>query len=1373
MKYRLILLGIFLSLARSSDGGQLIQRHEFRKPAGSARKTFFLKKVDGAPQIDGRLDGPAWKGAAISKQFRVGPVKKPKSNTVLMAVFDDACLYLAARCGVPEAAKLKRLITTTMAETSRVWGDDCIDFKLSPDNGNTTFQFIANANAARYDSKNADHSWNSNWRCAASEGEKSCCIELAIPLKDLDIPTIVPGMALLLVFGRTDRTQTPTELSTAFGEPYGSIQKGAEIVLGTRAEYETARAAGAFTREANLALYTDRDQYPTFQKLGMARLRVTSAQTGDKVVGKLAIQVALRQGDRLVASERIEAVACPVLDFDWPVRGHKPGAYQLEVSLSDGKGVFASASREIVLKEQEVAKSGRIPITLTPSASEIPNWPVTFGVPFAWGALDSAEHVRLVDARGREVPIQVEVTGRWSKEGSIRWLLVDACVPVTETEERFFLEYGPTVRRAEVAKPIAVEETDEAVTVSTGPLRFSVPKKQSPGMTSMWYDRNGDSQFSDSEQLLKDDPARGPYLVDEPGTVFLGSRDSDVEVCVEQSGPIKACVAVSGWHVSESGAKLGKFILRYYAYRGLPYVRVFHTFVITADSDKVRYRNIGYSIPFGSRTYCFGTPPVSSGTFSSRTIGSGGAYLLQRDDLFYKVHEHGQFKEEGEKSEGWVAAGHPGSFLTVCVKDFWQQFPKELEVLPTQINVHFWPRHGAAPVRTGENLSIRNVYHQWFAHEGQVLNFKVPQEVLPFVKQDSEKYNYPSAKVANAIGLAKTHEMLLYVHPEDWEGAGSRDVNRIFQSAPAAVIDPKWLCQTEVFGRMLPRKEEEYPRIEKALGETIACIMRHRVMDRDYGMFNYGDSHHNWYWQERRWNLHRIWRNTHHGWTRWPWLMFARTGEKVILDWAESNARHVADVDHCHYTTKEFEGIGYPREKTVGGICDYKGFVHWASGGRLAYNSAADAMIWHYYMTGNRRSLTTAHEHGVALVADGRPLPHREGSGRATSTCALYFLTWDNDYLEFLERTVDTLLNSQSEDGRFPQWENFAPYLQRYVDLTQSRRGMKAMARWGDWIAAQPNPPSGYHAKINILAHAYLYTGDAKYLRPAASAVSAFVDYLYEGPDPRYRGMAIPHASNLDQSYFMQEAPYYLTAIEQHGGEAEKVSPTKTAIRVLSREKIDGKQKYVFHAQLLQERDGPFTLEVGVRGYEKVTYAGVLAGAAGKEVRAEGAPEPLRKHALLRFEVPADGESRYHLRIMADRNFFVTVPMTHSVPGLKEIYPIFPGGITIGGFRYFFNVPAKADSFSMIYKGRAWPLQFEVFAPDGGVAAKDVWIGSNDLTCPERRTTIDVGDRPKVGWSFSVMGYGQARLLRFEATPSDEKRPFYFAVAREKLFEPK
>ncbi len=950
---------------------------------------------------------------------------------------------------------------------------------------------------------------------------------------------------------------------------------------------------------------------------------------------------------------------------------------------------------------------------------------------------------------------------------SIRWLQVDCAPPVGGEPRTYTLEYGPEVTRAPVAAPLLSEQTDAEITVSAGPLKLVVPRTEPSGIGQVWLDADGDGELADAERVLTSDAALGPYLTDAAGVQYLGSRDAEAEVVLEESGPLKACVRISGWHVAETGERLGKYIMRLYVYRGLPQVRVMHTFIITADSDEAQYADIAWSLPFESYQYSVGTPSVSSGR-----VPEQGAYLLQRDDLCYKLYHDGVFKEEGEKAEGWATVGRPGRWMTLVVRDFWQQFPKELEVTRDALTVHFWPAHGEAPVRSGDNLSIRNAYQQWFAHEGRVLDFRVPEEFLQFVKEDSERYNWPSAKVANAIGLAKSHEMLLHFHTRDWESARSRDVSRVFQDAPTAVVDPEWMCDSGVFGSMHVQDREQFPVVETALDETLDNIARLRAMDRDYGMFNWGDSHHNWDWAPRRWNMHRIWRNTHHGWTRWPWLMYARSGDKALLDWADANARHVADVDHCHYATDDLVRQTYPLQKQVGGICDYKGFVHWASGGRLHYNSIADSMIWHYYMTGNERSLTAALEHGAALVADGKPLPHREGSGRATSTAALYFLTWDNDYLEFLERTVDTLLNTQEEDGRFPQWENFAPYLQRYVDLTRSRRAMAAMARWGDWICAQPPAAEGYHAKINVLAHAYLYTGDEKYLRAAAYDVSSFVDYVYRGPDPRYQGQFIIQHTNLDQSYFMQEVPYYLTAVERLGHQPTPDQPTRTTIRALSRETIDGEERYVFEARLRQQTDEPFVLSVAVSGYAGASYTAELTSVDGGDaITAAAAPQHTDRATDLELTAPADGRLEYSLRVICEQNFFVSVPITGDQPQVQEVYPIFPQGTWAGdGFRFFFDVPAGARDFALRYKGRSWPLQIDLQDPAGQVVSRDVRIGSSDLT--ERAQRVTVGNAGATGWSFAIHGYGQACLLGFDASPAPVDHRFYFAASAQKVFQP-
>ena len=1361
-----VLMGAILVLVGSArpGGAEFIEAVSFRSERPPERTVVHAMRTASAPAVDGVLDEAWWEQAMVSPAFVYGGSQPGSNPTSLRAAFDADNLYLAAQCAVPDLATLKRDVPIEVRD-GNVWGDDCIDLKLSADGGVTVLQFLINANGAYWDLRDGDGRWDPDWSCAATLDDDAYRLEMAIPLGEIGVPALQPGMSLLFTCGRNSRD--PRQMTTAFGEAYGDLLKAAELVLGTPEE-RAARALGlGMTRDVELALYLDRDRYPSFQSLATGRVRGVSSSTGPALQGAPVIEIALLRDGREVEVKSVAPVESPVLDFDWRLAGIEPGPGEIEVRLRDDGGVFASARQDFVVERATAARSGRIPLKVTPAPADFGAWPVTFGVPLPWGALDAEEHVRLLDDAGREVPMQATVAGRWSKQGSIRWLLVDCAPPVGGAQGTYTLEYGPEVSRAAVAAPLLAEQTDAEITINTGPLKMVLPRTEPSGIGQVWLDADGDGEFSDAERVLTPDAALGPSMTDATGLQYLGSRDAEAEVVLEEAGPLKACVRISGWHVAETGERLGKYIMRLYAYRGLPHVRAMHTFIITADSDEAQYSDIAWSLPFRGLDYVLGTPNASVGR-----VPEQGAYLLQRDDLCYKLYEGGAFKEEGEKAEGWVTVGAPGRFLTLAVRDFWQQFPKELEVTRDALTVHFWPSHGEGRIRTGDNLSIRNAYQQWFAHEGRVLDFRVPEEYLAFVKQDSEQYNWPHAKVANAIGLAKTHEMLLYFHPQDWEAARSREVNRVFQDAPAAVVEPEWMCDSGVFGSLHPQDREAFEPVETALDETLDNISRLRAMDRDYGMFNWGDSHHNWDWATRRWNMHRIWRNTHHGWTRWPWLMYARSGDKAVLDWAEANARHVADVDHCHYATDDLEALTYPLQKRVGGICDYKGFVHWASGGRLYYNSIADSMIWHYYMTGDQRSLTTALEHGAALIADGKPLPHREGAGRSTSAAALYFLTWDNDYLEFLERTVDTLLNTQEEDGRFPQWENFAPYLQRYVDLTGSRRAMAAMVRWGDWICAQPPAAEGYHAKINILAHAYLYTGDEKYLCAAAYDVSSFVDYVYRGPDPRYQGQFIIQHSNLDQSYFMQEVPYYLTAVERLGHQPTPDQPTQTRIRALSRETIDGEERYVFDARIRQEADAPLELTVTVDGYAGFSYAAELTPVEGGDaVTATAAPAHAERATTLELAAPADGRLEYALRVTCEKNFFVTVPVTSADAPVREVYPIFRDGTWVGeGFRWFFAVPEDARDFTLRYKGRSWPLQVDLQDPAGQVVSRDVWIGSNDLN--ERSQRVAVGDAGATGWSFAVYGYGQACLLGFDASPAPADQSFYFAASAQKLFRP-
>ena len=122
---------------------------------------------------------------------------------------------------------------------------------------------------------------------------------------------------------------------------------------------------------------------------------------------------------------------------------------------------------------------------------------------------------------------------------------------------------------------------------------------------------------------------------------------------------------------------------------------------------------------------------------------------------------------------------------------------------------------------------------------------------MALVKKDGS--NYLSMPDCNAMGLSKTHHLLFQFHNGNWDQARARSVHQVFQFHPTAVADPEWVCDSKVFGEIAARDPENFPQTEKAIDGLIERFIRQQDEDRDYGMWNFGDAHHNWIWGERRW----------------------------------------------------------------------------------------------------------------------------------------------------------------------------------------------------------------------------------------------------------------------------------------------------------------------------------------------------------------------------------------------------------------------------------------------------------------------------------------------------------------------------------------
>ena len=1361
--------------------------YRFIDAGEDSARTWYVPRVPNADgqsvKIDGKLDDVFWKSAPKLTEF-VDEVGK-QGKTSLQVGYDSKYLYLGVHCRTLAAQPLVSK-PPAGSRDERVWGGHCIDFKVGVPG--KVFQFLVAPNGALVDMEDGNRAWNAPCDVATTVTDKGYVVEMRIVYGAFHFPTDADGHWLQLAFGRA----TPDEQLQTLSSPYGSVEHAPKLVFGTQKNADRVQSARFISRKTSLIWSTDREEFSTAVPSSSGRVRIIDLG-GERLQHEAGLQFAVTDGKRDLIVERIYPIEGRLLDYDVALTALDPGVYTAELRLLDGDQVFDRVARRLVVKPSSARRAGRIGLTVPACPAALPAWPVTFGVPFPEGALDSDEHLRLSDADGREIPLQTKVTGRWSRGGTVRWVLADAVIPVRTTEQKLTLDYGIDVRRSAAggsvlpggaqADPAAQPKTGltvseatmadgrAALRIESKRLKAWLPRTKTPGLIEVEAD--GSLRFRAGAEA-------GPYLIDEAGTIYYGNLDPDPEVVVEDAGPVKVCLRVKGWHVSETGQRLGKFILTYRFYEGVPHVFMDHTFIVTADSDKVRYRDIGYAVNDNIGQGVFGAPRLVP---FNLTGADDNAYLLQRDDLYGKVVVKGRFYEEFGRAEGWVSAGG----TAVSIRDFWQNFPKELEVAPDRLTVHFWPGHAEGPFRTGERLNARNAYQCWFAHEGPLLDFKAPDEVVQLVKQDGS--NFDGLLQANAMGLAKTHHLLFQFHDGNWDRARVRSTHRVFDLQPTAVLDPAWVCGSGTFGRIAPRRPDRHAETERAIDGLVARFARQQAEDRDYGMWNFGDAHHNWIWHERRWRLYRTWRATHHSWPRWPWLQFVRSGSFDTLRYARRNGYHVADISHCHFTDDAFRTAKYPRGKAVGGICDYKGLVHWCAGNRFGYNSVADVLLQHYYLTGDLRARDTALAHGQALLDQDRSTGGREGSARLMSLVALYQHTWDNHYLKLIDRHIEAMSRQTVEEAVFSDESSasrathtlWTPAFLSYVDLTGSERGKAFIARWCDYLTRvgdaalfghQEGIASGGAATLAHLTYGWRVTGNPRFLSAAQDRNRRYISAPYTGDDPRFDNGPVAARRNMPLSFWMTDVGYYLAALDDYG-QTPPVWETSTrpAIASLWEGPVDGVPRKMFYARIRQPEEGPFRIRLSVSKRNHVAELKPLSG--GRVLRAT-ARQATRFTSMetIELDVPADDCLEYAFRLHTDEGYaLISLPVATGQQGLQEVYPVRTRRryVTIhGDHPFYFDLPPQTAQCRLLYQGEQGHRM--IFRNAAGQVVHD----RVSLQTSGRTEAILEPTGSRRGWSLTYSGDEGAKCLIgvVEIRPAAARRRMWLSVGPDRFFWP-
>jgi len=674
------------------------------------------------------------------------------------------------------------------------------------------------------------------------------------------------------------------------------------------------------------------------------------------------------------------------------LRGLRVSTVRLHVELRDADGGTHGAGETwLTAAPAAPLEAGlRIPLRLDlpEGAASVREYPVTFGAPMPAGALWSAEGLRLVDGKGRELPSQLEAAGLWAEDGSVKWLWVNALVSGGSGD--LALEKAGRTAASEPATPVNVVESDGRVVVDTGVASYAIV----PGGALVEEVRTAGRRVAGAGD------ARGLYVVDQRGRSARAST-SGAEIQVESRGPISAVLRIEGDYLTDEGEALARHITRLHFAAGRPEARAVHTLLLTRDSSQVWFREIGWEFEVAAGGEAKAVLAVSaenaeesvtvplSGGKSARIIQEEGVQLGMHPhatrDLWWDVYPRGRDRfavrsgdallREGERLGDWaLLTGAGGGWLVSCRRAA-AQHPKEFELSPGRLNLRLYSPGGGQEL----DFRIESLMQRWgLLPEGGLaaldLDWVKAQEGWEEYRngrrrdpeQTLERLRLVAQSESNAFGWSKTHEILLSPLSAAGAPAGAGRQSRLHSERVFVHLDPAWVYETRVLGRMRSRDRERFPVAETIL-DRIFDDWLGKLPGAYTGFVDYYAGPH--YCFQGRYHITYTFRPG-------VWRMYARTGNRALREMAQGSSRANRDnwVTHCGGpdTLGFFNWGTYdPRNTGTRSFPLYwaKALRHWQQGNG---SNHLPAML-DYYLSGWRRAGEVLRLYAQAVAANMTP----------------------------------------------------------------------------------------------------------------------------------------------------------------------------------------------------------------------------------------------------------------------------------------------------------------------------------------------------------------------------------------------------------------
>ncbi|HEY8500566.1 MAG TPA: hypothetical protein VIL89_08110 [Clostridia bacterium] len=589
---------------------------------------------------------------------------------------------------------------------------------------------------------------------------------------------------------------------------------------------------------------------------------------------------------------------------------------------------------------------------------------VAWGVPWEKGALKRNEDIILIDDQGEPVPVQSWHQAYWP-DGTVKW--TGHAISLMQNTKRFYLKKGTAVKQEE---GIQIKESETGIAIDTGVIIFQINKSgtniiDSISMGSHVHCKNGKLVCIREERSGK------------TGNMQLREEKFEsvvTEAVMEQRGPIRCVVKVSGKHESLAGTRRWlPFTLRFYFYKGQHYVRIVHSFVYDGDkeSDYIKGLGITFNVPLKGEYYNRHVRLSGDTGFFSEAVQLLSAWKPRIPVEIYKKQIRGEvvsldnnpeiisrletitawdsyklvqitnesYRIEKRTQEGccWVHAGsgrrscglayiggeHGG--LAAGIRNFWQKYPASIEI------------HGMKK----EDASLTLWFWSYDAQPMDLRHYDTITHVESHYEGSEELRSTP-------YGIANTSEIILCPYDKTPESAELSELKTLLDSPGLLVCTPEYYHGVKAFGVWsLAHYSTDVERfIENQLEQAISFYQDEIEQRQWYGFWDYGDIMHSYDAVRHSWKYDMggyAWQNTELVPTYWLWYSFLRTGRSDIFRMAEAMSRHTMDVDVYHIG--EYKGLGSRHN-----------VLHWGCGCKEARISMAGHHRFYFYLTCDERT---------------------------------------------------------------------------------------------------------------------------------------------------------------------------------------------------------------------------------------------------------------------------------------------------------------------------------------------------------------------------------------------------------------------------------